>query len=139
MLWVKNGVLFDGVLLMGDRRIWIDGEPDPMLMLRAGYSVYDPYSEDEGGVAVSPYGFSFSDMTQTADGYTIIIPRFVVAVENDVTGTVICDIQHNSDGTSTLLFTNTDTEWFTEAEDFTAYTLTKTDGGSIPMREKTEL
>lgn len=137
MLWVKDGNLFDGSIVYNGQRIWITGTPDPTLMLAAGYTEYDPVKEPP--IAVSPFGFLFSDMTQTVDGYTITIPAFVVRVENDVTGTVICDVQHNPDGSSTLLFTDTDTEWFSESNSFTAYTITEANGAELPVRDKVQL
>lgn len=42
MLWVKDGKIFNGRLLLDGKVCIIAGEPDPELMRRAGYTEYVP-------------------------------------------------------------------------------------------------
>lgn len=42
MLWVKDGKIFNGRLLLDGKACIIAGDPDPELMRRAGYTEYVP-------------------------------------------------------------------------------------------------
>lgn len=96
--------------------------------------------EDAGysKIAISPFGFNLDQMTLVDDGeYNISVPGFVFEVENDVTGTVVCDIEHQADGNSLLTFVEFDPSVFGDNKAFTAYALTNSDGTIFPVLPKT--
>lgn len=93
-----------------------------------------------GSMAVKPFGFDISKMSDTGDGQKHInIPGLVISVVNDNVGFSLADFQYLADGSTDVTFIDVDAAQLGENTAFTAYTLTKTDGSKITMLEKTNL
>ena len=93
-----------------------------------------------GSMAVKPFGFDISKMSDTGDSQKHInIPGLVISVVNDNVGFALADFQYLADGSTDVTFIDVEAAQLGENTAFTAYALTKTDGTKITMLDKTIL
>ena len=123
---VVDQVIDSGVVVTVDKA----QEIVTTIIAEAGYSK----------IAVKPFGFTLDSMDDSVeDELSIQIPGFVFLVTSDLTGVVICNMRHNDDGSTTIVFTDPTYEEDGTEETFTAYAFINSDGSVIPMLSKTNL